>query len=137
MGATSEHFSEPELACHHCGKNECTQALVDALEELRAKVGRPILVNDAYRCKVHNEQVGGVPGSEHERGIAADIRVHGMTAAELDAIARTVPAFKGFGRADAQNYIHVDLRDTEAQWCYHADGTWTHWYPPPDRGEKA
>lgn len=131
MGYTSEHFSDAELACHHCGVNACRPELVDALEELRRKIGRPILITSAYRCPDHNRAIGGAADSQHTEGTAADLRVPGMTAAALDAIARTVPAFKGFGRADVQHYIHVDTREQPAQWCYDAAGKWCHWYAPP------
>jgi uncharacterized protein YcbK (DUF882 family) len=75
MGATGPHFSEAELACHHCGVNECTQSLVDALEAFRAIVGKPVIVSSAYRCPQHNAEAGGAGRSEHVEGLAADIRV--------------------------------------------------------------
>jgi Peptidase M15 len=66
---TSEHFSDAELACHHCGVNACTSGLRDALEAVRTNVGVPIIIDDAYRCLEHNAAVGGVPNSEYTRGI--------------------------------------------------------------------
>ena len=125
MGATSQHFTESELACPHCGVNGCTQALVDALELFRAAVGKPVLIDSAYRCPEHN---AGTPNaaknSVHMQGEAADIRVAGMTARELEAIARTIPAIRdgGIGVAPELNYIHIDVRDTAARWAYDAGG---------------
>jgi len=75
MGATGPHFSEAELACHHCGVNGCKQSLVDALEAFRAIVGKPVIVSSAYRCPQHNAEAGGAGRSEHVEGLAADIRV--------------------------------------------------------------
>jgi hypothetical protein len=49
------------------------------LEEVRKLLGRPILVNSAYRSLKVNEAVGGKPTSQHVLGCAADIRVPGMT----------------------------------------------------------
>ncbi len=120
----SEHFSEKELACRHCGQNQVVQDLLDALEALRAKVGRPVIVNDAYRCPVHNAAVGGVPNSQHVLGRAADIRVSGMTARELYQVAVTVPEIKGIGVDDHKQYLHVDVRETPqlAKWCYSTSG---------------
>lgn len=126
MGAISEHFSDKELACHHCGVNECTQPLVDGLEELRTVIGRPVIVDDAYRCPVHNAEVGGVAHSQHELGNAADIRVEGMTARQLYAAAAKIPAFHGFGVSEG-DYIHVDVRETPAKWCYDASGREIAW----------
>jgi len=132
VGATGPHFSEPELACRHCGVNQCTQALVDALEAFRALVGKPVVVSSAYRCAQHNAAAGGAGKSEHLEGRAADIRVTGMTATELEATARTIPAIRGIGRNDHQQYIHVDVRPTLtlARWCYAPDGQWCGYYAP-------
>jgi uncharacterized protein YcbK (DUF882 family) len=132
MGASSSHFSDAELACRHCSVNGCTQALVDALEAFRALVGKPVKVDSAYRCPEHNAAIGGAGKSEHVEGLAADIRVEGMTAVELEAAARKIPPIRGIGRDDHQQYIHVDVRPTPtlAQWCYAADGKWCGYYPP-------
>jgi uncharacterized protein YcbK (DUF882 family) len=130
MGATSPHFSEIELACHHCGVNECTQSLVDALEAFRAIVGKAVIVSSAYRCPQHNAEAGGAGRSEHVEGLAADIRVEGMTATQMEALARKIPAIRGIGRNDHQQYIHVDVRPTLtlARWCYAPDGKWCGYY---------
>lgn len=135
MGATSEHFSDNELSCHHCGVNECKPALVAALEDFRRLLGKPIIVIDAYRCLDHNKAAGGVGASQHCLGVAADIRVKGMSAADLYRASRNVPAFRGLGRNDAGYSLHVDLRGEFAQWCYGPDGKWCHWFPLPDEGE--
>jgi uncharacterized protein YcbK (DUF882 family) len=129
MGATSEHFSDAELACHDCGVNGCTQALVDALEAFRAIVGQPVIVNDAYRCSAHNRAVGGVQFSQHVIGQAADIRIQGMTAAQLESVARQVPGINGIGRGDFQDYIHVDVRSDPSHWCYNEHGQQVAYYP--------
>jgi uncharacterized protein YcbK (DUF882 family) len=132
MGATGPHFSDTELACRHCGVNACAQVLVDALEAFRARVDRPVLVNSAYRCPEHNAQAGGAGKSEHVAGLAADIRVAGMTAAELEDVARQIPAIRGIGRDDHHDYVHIDVRPTPtvARWCYAVDGKWCGYYPP-------
>ena len=130
MGAISEHFPDTELQCHcGCGVNDCTQALVDALEAFRAAVGHPVIVDCAYRCPAHNKVVGGVEFSRHVLGQAADVKVSGMTAADLEMIARGIPSIKGIGRADAQGYLHLDVRPDPAQWCYNAQGRQIAYYP--------
>ena len=50
--------------------------LVDkVLDPLREAWGGPIRVNSGYRGPELNKAVGGTPGSQHQRGEAADITV--------------------------------------------------------------
>ena len=48
------------------------------LDPLREAFGKPIVVNSGYRCHELNEAVGGVDGSYHLKGLAADIRALGF-----------------------------------------------------------
>src|SRR6202043_648400 len=94
------HFSDAELCCrgtdcsadglNGCGVNGCQPALVEALEAFRTLAGKPVVIDSAYRCEKHNAQAGGAGKSEHVEGLAADIRVDGMTAAQLEAVARRI-----------------------------------------------
>lgn len=137
--ASSAHFSDAELRCPHCLVNGCTQALLDALEALRATVGQPILVDSAYRCPAHNGailndagQVISAKSSQHILGNAADIRVAGMSAGDLEQAAQKIPAFSagGIGRNDHAGFIHVDVREHFSRWCYNSDGSECAYYPP-------
>jgi hypothetical protein len=49
------------------------------LEEVRIVVGMPLRINSAYRSPAANKKVGGKPTSQHCKGVAADIKVKGMT----------------------------------------------------------
>lgn len=152
--AMSEHFPYSELQCHgtkcvelwsnsaqamvraNCKRNDTLQGLVNALEQFRALVGKPVLVNDAFRCPVHNEEVGGAPHSEHMLGLAADIRIEGMAAADLERVADQCPLITAIGRADHQGYIHIDARalrpgQARVRWCYDTNGKQTNYYRPP------
>jgi hypothetical protein len=57
-----------------------------------------------------------------------------MTAQQMYAAARAVPAFRngGIGVALHQGYIHVDVRPTLARWCYDLDGKACAWDPTLD-----
>lgn len=130
MGAFSAHFTERELACPHCGKNECTQELVDALEALRAVLGRPVQVDSAYRCAEHNKAIGGKPQSQHLLGRAADVRCMDLDAAAMERAARLVNGIRGIGRSSPpMRYIHVDVRETPAKWCYNTAGAEVPYFP--------
>ena len=47
----------------------------EILQPLRDYVGAPVHINSGYRCKALNEALGGVKGSQHLSGQAADIHV--------------------------------------------------------------
>ena len=118
MGDLSPHFSKSEFACRCCAKLHVQRRLIDALEELRMRAGKPILVHDGYRCPEHNQQVGGVTNSEHVRGMAADIEVNGLTLQEMYELALQVPDFAegGIGVYDG-GFLHVDVRPHASRWA--------------------
>lgn len=108
----SEHFSESEMSCHHCGQlpaGGISGVLLDGLERLRTIVDKPIYVTNAYRCPEHNAAVGGVSNSQHVHGTAADIYVDGMGVWELANICKQI--FDGVGEYYGQEFVHVDMRD--------------------------
>ena len=49
------------------------------LEGVRTTLGRPVMINSAYRSPKVNEAVGSKPTSQHCIGCAADIKVPGLT----------------------------------------------------------
>jgi uncharacterized protein YcbK (DUF882 family) len=53
------------------------------LEEVRALLNKPILINSGFRSKAVNDAVGSRDTSQHRIGCAADIRVPGMTPREV------------------------------------------------------
>jgi uncharacterized protein YcbK (DUF882 family) len=53
------------------------------LEEVRALLNKPILINSGFRSKQVNDAVGSRDTSQHRIGCAADIRVPGMTPREV------------------------------------------------------
>jgi zinc D-Ala-D-Ala carboxypeptidase len=91
----SEHFTLEELTVSDAAARrgldnkptpehlENLKRLAAFLEELRALLGKPILVNSAYRSKEVNDAVGGSRNSQHCLGCAADLRVPGMTPKEV------------------------------------------------------
>ena len=74
-----KHFRFEEFACRCCGQippgvRGNIEALVDnVLDPARRVFGGPVSVSSGYRCRCHNAAVGGVSGSQHLRGEAADI----------------------------------------------------------------
>ena len=41
-----------------------------------------------------------------------------MTAREMYAAATVVEQFHGFGVDDQRGFVHVDVREVPARWCY-------------------
>ena len=108
-------FKDKEFACRCCGElppfaRENIEALVrNVLDPVREKLGKPIQVNSGYRCKSHNEAVGGVKGSQHLVGEAADIRHTDGT-----DITDIVEAIKENGKFDQMiiypGFVHVSYK---------------------------
>jgi uncharacterized protein YcbK (DUF882 family) len=128
MNDLSENFSSQEFACkgEDCcdGTSVVSVVLVRALEILRMWVEKsndgvalPIIVTSGFRCNRHNKEVGGVGGSEHTKGLAADVHVSGYTSEELAELCEKVNPFKCGGIGIYPNHVHVDVRTTgQARW---------------------
>ena len=67
------NFSPAEIACRGTGKLLVNEAALDALQALRARLGKPLIIRSAYRSPEHNRAVGGAKASKHMEGIAFDI----------------------------------------------------------------
>ena len=73
MAKDTKNFKASEFACKHCGENKIDQRVIDMAQTLRDYLGVPVRVNSGYRCEKHNANVGGVKGSYHTKGLAADL----------------------------------------------------------------
>jgi uncharacterized protein YcbK (DUF882 family) len=118
MGDLSPHFSRREFECRCCGRMLLDQRLLDGLEQLRKLAGMPLVINAGYRCPRHNDEVGGVPDSEHTHGLAADIRLPGLSLQQMYELALEIPQFAhgGIGVYD-DDFLHVDVRVHHARWA--------------------
>jgi uncharacterized protein YcbK (DUF882 family) len=116
MGDLSANFSRHEFACKcGCGFDSIDAGLIDALQYLRDKTGRPITITSGCRCARHNRRVKGARNSLHTRGEAADIKVAGLSPTQvyrmLDA---RYPRSHGIGRY--RTWVHLDVRPGRARW---------------------
>lgn len=109
----SNNFRSDEFECP-CGK--CTdqfidQGLIEKLQKVRDKYGKPVNVNSGYRCPEHNTAVGGKIGSAHMSGLAADIAPVLMTLDELDDLYEICyNLFDNIGDGRNKKFVHVDVR---------------------------
>lgn len=121
----SPNFTREELNCKGSGvRGDCDcngrnpsqaiqQELVElcrtGLEPLRKEYGEPLGILSGYRCRQHNEYVGGASRSMHMSGKAADPAVPKGQHAKLDNAIEKVPAFRHGGRGKyANGGRHVD-----------------------------
>ncbi len=95
MGDLSRNFDRSEFRCKHCltlvGPSP---RLIDALQLLRDRVGRPLHVVSGYRCRTHNRRVGGSWRSQHVRGRAVDLP----------------PGYATIGQAVASGFVGIGIR---------------------------
>lgn len=117
----SDHFHLHEFVrsstAHKLGINntpppEATlklQALaLRCLEPLRIALGRPIHITSGYRCTQLNSAVGGSATSQHKRGMAADIRVDGITPEQLKSFAVSIlPEFDQIYAHTSGGFVHI------------------------------
>lgn len=88
--------------------------LADLLEQVRALLGKPVLVNSAYRSKRVNDAVGSKDTSQHRIGCAADIRVPGMTPDQV--VRKIIASGINFDQAirEFDAWTHISVPNTES-----------------------
>lgn len=74
-----KHFKKEEFTCEcGCGLNNVELALVKILDQIREDFNSPLIITSGCRCKSWNAKVGGVQGSKHVHGKAADFYIKGV-----------------------------------------------------------
>ena len=98
--ALSKNFTREEFKCP-CG---CTRQMVDSelvekMQAVREKLGKPIKITSGYRCIPHNAAVKGSSGSKHRYGMAADWR---MKDRDINPVALGIIAAQSIGEPGTQ-----------------------------------
>ena len=74
MAVNTKNFSVSEFSCHcGCGYNVVDQRVIYMAQVIRDAIGVPVHVNSGCRCEKRNAAAGGVKGSFHTKGLAADL----------------------------------------------------------------
>jgi hypothetical protein len=131
------HFNIKEMYCE-CGGKRCngwngmTEAeaikaagpLFAVLEKGRAEINRlapapnggqrVVQIKSGIRCKWANDRVGGASGSQHLKGVAADVNTPGVSTWKIWDAANPNGGV-GYGGG---NYPHVDARGHKSRWTY-------------------
>lgn len=86
--------------------------LARILEEVRRVLGRPIMVNSAYRSLAVNKAIGSKPTSQHCLGCAADIRVPGLTPNDVvNLVVKSNIEYDQLIR-EFDSWVHISITNT-------------------------
>ena len=89
MANDTQHFKVSEFTCKcGCGKDDIDQRIIDMAETIRLALGVPVQVSSGCRCEKHNAKVGGVKGSKHTKGLAADLSCSRGSSKMFEAVKR-------------------------------------------------
>ena len=117
----SANFKAYEFDCkgaNCCGSTMIDSKLVEYLQQIREHFGKPVILNSAYRCSIHNRAVGGTSNSYHAKGQAADIRIAGAAPSEIAKYAESI-GIKGIGLYETAKdgyFVHIDTRTAKSFW---------------------
>lgn len=111
----NKYFKRSEFACRcGCGTSTVDAELLAVITDVREKFG-PVAINSGHRCVAHNAKEKGAKNSVHLTGKAADIRVIGVAAGNIQLyLEGKYPDKYGIGRYNS--FTHIDVRDGKARW---------------------
>lgn len=115
MSQDTKNFKVREFTCHcGCGYNVIDQKVMDIAQKIRDSVGSPVHVNSGCRCAAYNRRVGGVEGSYHTKGQAADLscKLGGAKLFEVVADLKArgeIPALEYAILYNRKNFVHIDV----------------------------
>lgn len=110
------HFKKKEFTCKcGCGLNNIDLNLVKILDEIREYFDSALIVTSACRCTKHNLAVGGVQGSRHKLGKAADFKVKGVEKAKLlsyckELVQEGKARYTYTNETNMKNVVHLDIK---------------------------
>lgn len=106
----SQDFRVAEFACHDGSDTVLIDdELVGSLQAIRDALGKPCTITSGYRTDSYNRKVGGVSGSYHTKGMAADVTFAGVDPAEVAKCAETI-GMRGIILYVTSRFCHLDVR---------------------------
>ena len=109
------YWSPEEFRCQCYGKY-CDgfpalpdRTLLELVDDIRHKSGRPGHRSSGLRCEIHNRNEGGVWNSKHMDGKALDFMIEGMSGDELLAMVLDDPRTSYAYKISNGPYVHVDV----------------------------
>ena len=89
--------------------------LAEKLEEVRAILGQPIIINSGYRSPKVNKAIGGKPASSHQYGLAVDFKCPAFGTPEdiVRALSKTNIKYDQlileFATPDGGGWVHLGI----------------------------
>jgi len=112
----SNNFKRREFSCKcGCGFMSPDPKLVQVVQRVREYFDKPVTINSACRCPVHNSDVGGARNSAHLQGIAADISVKEVAPSVVHEFLDSLYP-NSFGLGSYSSFTHIDVRKEYARW---------------------
>ena len=105
------HFTDAELACHHCGKEGIQADFLAVLEAIREDCGFPMPITSGYRCDHHPiEEHKATNHGAHTQGRAVDVSVS-REQAYLVIAAALKHGITGIGveQKGEHHFLHLDM----------------------------
>ncbi|HEX4406309.1 MAG TPA: DUF882 domain-containing protein [Polyangia bacterium] len=93
--------------------------LIELLYRITQRTHQKILLVSGFRAPMFSLATL----SYHTRGMAADIRVPGMTPLMVRDLARAM-GVKGIGYYPVSQFVHVDVRDQPQEWTDYGENRW-------------
>lgn len=111
------HFKREEFNCKcGCGANNINFKLVQILEDIRSHFGgNPVIITSGTRCQKHNAAVGGIRGSKHLTGQAADFYIKNVTTKNLLNYTKTLVSsgilnYTYTNSKNMKGVVHIDIK---------------------------
>lgn len=117
--AKKNYFKRSEEWCPCCQQGGLLPDFRDKLNLARAIAGIPFILNSAFRCGKHNQEVGGSDTSSHLVGCAVDIKCTDSRSRWLIVYALINAGFNRIGIG--KTFIHVDddmTKEPQLIWEY-------------------
>lgn len=112
-----KHFKPREFACK-CGEcdSDGTEMQLDyvfKLDDLRERLGAPLIVTSGYRCPAYNQRISNTgPNGPHTTGRASDVKASGLLAFRIVQQCSLGGWFSGIGihqrGSHGSRFIHLD-----------------------------
>ena len=91
--------------------DKMNEDILQALNIIRHKISKPLVLTSTYRSEEYNKSVGGAKHSQHVLGNAADISIENLDGHDVYLIIKILISLDlSFGINWNKKFIHMDCR---------------------------